>query len=283
MSIRPKQQGAFQGGLSGTAPGPQRAQSRATTQRARTLGVPAGSGHIAKLRYYSEYFQHSAYMPTTPRAEPCPSYSGRRRACAGTSSALSHRPCSLPARASSRETHLERHDRLADHREQPRRQRDQPRRELVVRHTGGDRRRRLPVPREQHRHEQLEPLQRTHSVIQPRSRPRAARGKARSADGGSASLAACCPVWTQMAVNRNRTPKPETPVAVSPRVCREYPSSTRGGFGIPQDPRPTWQPQCTRTAKRSGRLATASSACQTGRGGETARPGKQAPGKKMAV
>jgi hypothetical protein len=27
-----------------------------------------------------------------------------------------------------------------------------------VRHTGGDRRRRLPAPREQHRHEQLEPL-----------------------------------------------------------------------------------------------------------------------------
>ena len=49
MSIRPKQQRGFQGGLSGTAPGPQRAQSRATTQRARTLGVPAGSGHIANL------------------------------------------------------------------------------------------------------------------------------------------------------------------------------------------------------------------------------------------
>jgi hypothetical protein len=29
-----------------------------------------------------------------------------------------------------------------------------------VRHTGSDRRRRLPVPREQHRHEQLEPLHR---------------------------------------------------------------------------------------------------------------------------
>ena len=49
MSIRPKQQGGFQGGLSGTAPGPQRAQSRTTTQWARTLGVPAGSGHIANL------------------------------------------------------------------------------------------------------------------------------------------------------------------------------------------------------------------------------------------
>jgi len=63
------------------------------------------------------------------------------------------------ARPSSPETHLELHDRLADHREQPRRQRDQLRRELRVRRTGGDRRRRLAVPREQHIHEQLEPLQ----------------------------------------------------------------------------------------------------------------------------
>ncbi len=52
--------------------------------------------------------------------------------------------------------------RRAHHREQPRRQRDhdQLRRELSVRHTGSDRWRRLPVPREQHRHEQLQPLQR---------------------------------------------------------------------------------------------------------------------------
>jgi hypothetical protein len=57
------------------------------------------------------------------------------------------------------EAHLEPHDRLAHHREQPRRQRDQLRREIRVRCTGGDRRRRRPVPREQRRHEQLEPLQ----------------------------------------------------------------------------------------------------------------------------
>ena len=49
MSIRPKQQGGFQGGLSGTTPGPQRAKSRTTTQRARTLRVAAGSGHIGNL------------------------------------------------------------------------------------------------------------------------------------------------------------------------------------------------------------------------------------------
>ena len=57
-------------------------------------------------------------------------------------------------------SHLELHDRRADHREQPRRQREQLRRQLVVRHAGSDRRRRLLVPREQHRHQQLEPLQR---------------------------------------------------------------------------------------------------------------------------
>ena len=65
--------------------------------------------------------------------------------------------------ASSPETRLELHDRLADHRladdrEQPRRQRDQLRREVRVRHAGSHRRMRLSVPREQHRHEQLEPL-----------------------------------------------------------------------------------------------------------------------------
>ncbi len=64
------------------------------------------------------------------------------------------------AQASRPKTRLERHDRLADHREQPRRQREQLRRELRVRAIGGDRWRRLPVPREQHRHEQLEPLHR---------------------------------------------------------------------------------------------------------------------------
>jgi hypothetical protein len=74
--------------------------------------------------------------------------------------ALSHRSSSLNAGTSSPKTHLELHDRLADHREQPRLQREQLRRELRVRPTAGGRRRRLPVPRKQHRHEQLEPLHR---------------------------------------------------------------------------------------------------------------------------
>jgi hypothetical protein len=83
---------------------------------------------------------------------------------AGTSSASPMARAANPhARArtpSSPETHLELHNRLADNREQPRRQRDHIRRELRVRRTGGDRRRRRPVPRQLHRHEQLEPLQR---------------------------------------------------------------------------------------------------------------------------
>ena len=92
-------------------------------------------------------------------------------------------------------THLELHDRLADHREQPRRQREQLRRELSVRHAGGDRRRRLPAPCKQHRHEQLEPLQpRIRSFRRTRALERQENdGKARSSDS-NAFLAACCPV-----------------------------------------------------------------------------------------
>ena len=88
-------------------------------------------------------------------------YSGKRCARAATSSALSNRPSNPHARTRTPAApglHLDLHDRLADHREQPRRQRDQLRREVGVRDTGSDRRRRLPAPREQHRHEQLEPL-----------------------------------------------------------------------------------------------------------------------------
>jgi hypothetical protein len=86
--------------------------------------------------------------------------------------------------------HLERHDRLTDHLEQPRRQRDQLRRELRVRRTGSDRR--LPVSREQHRHQQLQPLYRNMRsnracVLEP------TRGTARSANGGRALLETCCP------------------------------------------------------------------------------------------
>jgi hypothetical protein len=151
------------GRLSGAAPGPQRAKSRTTPQRARTLGVPAGSDNIGNLHSRSGTTRSTSSTPHTCRppreARPAPDTTMRRRARAGTSSALCQRACSLRLLASSRETHLERHDRLANHREQPRRQRDQLRRELRVRHTGGDRRKRLPVPREQHRHEQLEPLQ----------------------------------------------------------------------------------------------------------------------------
>jgi hypothetical protein len=145
--------------LSGTAPGPQCAQSRTATQRARALGIAAGSDHIGNLQSTVLL----AVLPALriradhPQRRALSQYSTSRRARAGTSSALSLRTCSLNARKQP-QTHFEPHDRLADHREQPRRQREQLRRELSVRHTGSHHRWRLPVPREQHRHEQLEPL-----------------------------------------------------------------------------------------------------------------------------
>ena len=83
--------------LSGAAPRPQRAQSRATTQRARTLGIAAGSDHIGKLQsiqpsatigvlpptstphtvgpaleYYSQYCQHSAMVGLTLEVSTAP-------------------------------------------------------------------------------------------------------------------------------------------------------------------------------------------------------------------
>ena len=149
-------------------------------------------------------------------------------------------------RAHAPETHLELHDRLADHREQPGRQRDQLRRKRCVRRTGGNRRRRLPVPREQHRHEQLEPLQR-HLRSFSRTHARAGRRRSRS-------------LCTLPRVRPRR---------YSPRVRREYSVSTHAA--PIQNPR--WAApnlvsgvECTRTAKRSGRLATASSAWQTEKG-----------------
>ncbi len=96
------------------------------------MRIAAGSDHIGNLKSIQHYTWHFLRIRShTPRG----------------------------VRASSPMTHLELHDRLADHREQPRRQRDQLRREIRVRRTGGDRRRRLLVLREQHRLEQLEPLQ----------------------------------------------------------------------------------------------------------------------------
>ncbi len=64
-----------------------------------------------------------------------------------------------------------------------------------MRPTGGDRRHRLPVPREQHRHEQLEPLQeRIRSFSCTRALERQEKeGKARFADS-NAFLAAGIPV-----------------------------------------------------------------------------------------
>ena len=83
--------------LSGAAPRPQRAQSRTTTQRARTLPIAAGSDHIGNLQsiqpsttigvlpptstphtvgpaleYYSQYSRHSAMVGLTLGGEYCP-------------------------------------------------------------------------------------------------------------------------------------------------------------------------------------------------------------------
>jgi hypothetical protein len=121
--------------------------------------------------YDSQYSQHSAMVGRTLEVStaPYPTLAGAVHA-PGPRRPLSDGPRSLNARTSRPKTHLELHDRLADHREQPRRQRDQLRRELRVRHTGGGRRRRLPVPRQQHRHEELEPL---HPHLRSFSRTRA--------------------------------------------------------------------------------------------------------------
>jgi hypothetical protein len=159
-------------------------------------GVLATS-ETCRVQYDSQYCQHSAMVGLTLGVSTAlyPTVAGGVHA-PGPHQPLSDGPRSLNASTSSPETHLELHNRLAHHREQPRRQRDQLRRELRVRHTGGDRRRRLPVPREQHRHEQLEPLHpHRSSVIQPHTRLNLQEneGKARSADS-SAFLAAWCPV-----------------------------------------------------------------------------------------
>ncbi len=62
--------------LSGAAPGPQRAQSRTTAQRARTLGIAAGFGHIGNLQsavlLYSQYCQHSIMVGLTLEVSTAP-------------------------------------------------------------------------------------------------------------------------------------------------------------------------------------------------------------------
>ena len=100
-------------GTSGAGPRPHCAKSRTTTQRARTLGVAAGSDHIGNLQsiqpsttigvlpptstphmvgpaleYYSQYCQHSAMMGLTLEVStaPYPTLAGGVHA-SGTSSA----------------------------------------------------------------------------------------------------------------------------------------------------------------------------------------------------
>jgi hypothetical protein len=55
-------------------------------------------------------------------------------------------------------------------------------------------------------------------------------------------------------------------------------------FSATGPPSQAWWPQCARTAKRSGRLATASSACHTERDGKTAKPRQEGTGgERIAV
>ena len=92
-----------------------------------------------------------------------------------------------PTAITTSKSHLQPHDRLADLRVQPRRQRHQLRRELRAPRPGGDRRRLPTLPREQRRHEQLQPLQNDPTRALPageggtaRVPPRAAAGWPRS-------------------------------------------------------------------------------------------------------
>ena len=117
------------------------------------------------VRYHKYHSQHSAY------AQPAQTHAQDRP-----------------------EAYLERHDRLADLLERPRRQRHQLRREGD---TGSDRRLRETVPRKQHRLEQLQPLQRHSRSFEKEERTRA-----------------CCRWWRPnpcCALSRGGVP---------PRVCR---------------------------------------------------------------
>jgi hypothetical protein len=76
--------------LSGVAPRPQRAQPRATTQRACMLRIAAGSGHIGNLQstVLLAVLPALRHGGTNPRDEYCSATDcGRRRARVGSSSA----------------------------------------------------------------------------------------------------------------------------------------------------------------------------------------------------
>ena len=171
------------------------------------------------------------------------------------------------------EKHLELHHRRADHREQPRRQRYQLRRELRVRHTGSDRRQQIPVPCEQHRHEQLEPLlvplqQSIRSFAHTRSsRQEGRRALPTAAEHSSLRIVRCVYPGSSIPLG----------YPVSTLQCPQFSAA-----GVPgRAPTPSccahaWWPQCTRTATHRRRLATASSACQPERDSKTAKPGENA-------
>ncbi len=139
------------------------------------------------------------------------------------------------------ETHLELHDRLADLREQPRRQRDQPRRELRVRRTGGDRRWRLPVPRQQHRHEQHEPLQQdTRSFAHARSSRKEHKGRRALPTAAHSALRAVPWQYSPRAchVSESRGVHAEYPAELGGRSARAPPSAVAGWPRLPWPAKP---------------------------------------------
>jgi hypothetical protein len=127
-----------------------------------------------------------------------------------------------------------------------------------VRHTGSDRRQRQPVPREQHRHEQLQPL---HRHIRSFAHTRSSRQ----------SNARC--VFSRV------YPGSGIPVGYpkSTLECPRLRATGVPGRGPPSCCAHASRPQCTRTAKRSGRLATASSACQTKPGWQNCKARREGP------
>jgi len=140
--------------------------SRRTTHRVRKHGTGMGWAQVRHVRSIQSGTTRNISSPLHTFRPPREASSGPKNlACAVH--ALLPPPIAHAAFTHGRgnpATHLEPSHRLADHREQPGRQRDQLGRELSVRPTWGDGRKRHPVPHEQHRQEHIRPVQtRRHS------------------------------------------------------------------------------------------------------------------------
>ena len=149
----------------GSGPGLQcgYSSSRLATQRARKHGTGADWAQVGHLKSIQSGATRNISSPLHTFRPPREASSGPKNLAGAVHALLpSESPIAHAAFTHGRgnpETHLELPHRFADHLEQPRRQRDQLGRELSVRPTWGDRRKRPPVPREQHRQEHIRPLQ----------------------------------------------------------------------------------------------------------------------------